>query len=60
MQSPPLSALSGSRQLNRDLFYTAVRGVIVVAAAVVFATLYKGQGSGVSTFTQVLNVAGSI
>ncbi|PRW60703.1 Pleiotropic drug resistance 1 [Chlorella sorokiniana] len=48
------------RQLNRDLFYTVVRAVIVIAAAVVFATLYQDQGSGVSTFTQVLNVAGSI
>lgn len=49
-----------SRQLNRDLFYTVVRAVIVIAAAVVFATLYEGQGSGVDTFTQVLNVAGSM
>lgn len=54
---PPLCA---SRQLNRDLFYTVVRAVIVIAAALVFATLFQGQGKGVSTFTQVLNVAGSM
>lgn len=48
------------RQLNRDMFYTGVRVVGVILEAVVFATLFQGQGSGFSTFTQVLNVACSM
>lgn len=38
------------REYNRNLLYSVIRGAIMLAVAVVFATLFIGQGSRYDTF----------
>lgn len=46
------------REYNRNLLYTAIRGAIMVAIAVVFATLFIGQGGKYNSFTGEQGSAG--
>lgn len=40
----------GCREYYRNLYYTAIRGIITLAVGVVFATLFIGQGKRYDTY----------
>jgi hypothetical protein len=44
----------------RVFTYNGIRGIIALACAIIFATLFNGQGQAVGDYIGVLNVAGAM